>query len=101
MVMPYVMMLKNIMDLLLVLVDGVKAIARKDNYCEIDPTTVDQFGIPVLKFNYKWSDLEIKQAKHMQDTFEEIIHNMGGEPLGDKPGKDRIMGLITPGNNHS
>ncbi|MBT8299429.1 MAG: GMC family oxidoreductase, partial [Maribacter sp.] len=23
-----------------------EAIARKDNYCEIDPTTVDQFGIP-------------------------------------------------------
>ena len=50
-----------------------EGVARKDNYCEIDETTVDQFGIPVLKFNYKWSDLERKQATHMQDTFEEII----------------------------
>lgn len=25
-----------------------EAIARKDNYCEIDPSTVDQWGIPVL-----------------------------------------------------
>jgi len=76
-----------------------EGIARKDNYCEIDPTTVDQFGIPVLKFNYKWSELEVKQAKHMQDTFEEIIHNMGGKQLwGGKPGKDSDYGLETPGN---
>jgi choline dehydrogenase-like flavoprotein len=75
-----------------------EGIARIDNYCEIDPTTVDQFGVPVLKFNYNWSELEIKQAKHMQDTFEELIHNMGGEPLGKKPGADRDYGLETPGN---
>ncbi|TFG75540.1 MAG: GMC family oxidoreductase, partial [Flavobacteriales bacterium] len=74
-----------------------EAIARKENYCEIDPTTVDQFGIPVLKFNYKWSDLEVNQAKHMQDTFEEIIHNMGGEALGSKPGKENDYGLEAPG----
>ena len=74
-----------------------EGIARKENYCEIDPTTVDQFGIPVLKFNYKWSDLEIKQAKHMQDTFEEIFHNMGGEPLGNKPDASTDYGLLTPG----
>lgn len=74
-----------------------EGIARKENYCEIDPTTVDDYGIPVLKFNYKWSDLEVKQAKHMQDTFEEIIHNMGGEPMGEKPGKDRDYGLNAPG----
>lgn len=74
-----------------------EAIARKENYCEIDPTTVDKYGIPVLKFNYQWSDLERKQAKHMQDTFEEIFHNMGGEPLGRKPGKEKDYGLLAPG----
>ena len=74
-----------------------ESIARKDNYCEIDPTTVDEFGIPVLRFNYKWSDFERNQAKHMQDTFEEIIHNMGGQPLGPKPSKEQDYGLLTPG----
>lgn len=74
-----------------------EGIARKENFCEIDPTTVDAYGIPVLKFTYQWSDLEVKQAKHMQDTFEEIIHNMGGEPMGDKPGKDQNYGLKAPG----
>jgi choline dehydrogenase-like flavoprotein len=74
-----------------------EAIARKDNYCEIDPTTVDEFGIPVLRFHYKWSDYERKQARHMQATFEEIIHHMGGEPLGDTPPASLDYGLETPG----
>ena len=74
-----------------------EAVPRKENYCEIDPDKVDEFGIPVLRFHYKWSDFEIKQAKHMQDTFEEVIHNMGGIPLGDKPGKDTRYGLHNPG----
>ncbi|MGB0375986.1 MAG: GMC family oxidoreductase [Flavobacteriaceae bacterium] len=74
-----------------------EAIARFENYCEIDPTTVDQWGIPVLRFHYKWSDFEIKQAKHMQDTFEELLTRMGGIMLGEKPGKDRNYGLNNPG----
>lgn len=74
-----------------------ESIAQHDNYCEIDPTTVDEYGIPVLRFHYNWTDNEIKQAKHMQETFAELIHNMGGEPLGDAPGKDRDYGLLAPG----
>ncbi len=74
-----------------------EAIARKENYCEIDPTTVDEFGIPVLRFNYQWSDFERKQSKHMHETFEEIGHNMGGIVLGDRPGKDQNYGLLNPG----
>ncbi len=69
----------------------------ESNYCEIDPTIVDKYGIPVLRFHYKWSDYEINQAKHMQDTFEEIIHSLGAIPLGDKPGKDTNYGLEPPG----
>ena len=74
-----------------------EAIARVDNYCEIDPTTVDEFGIPVLRFNYKWSDFERNQSKHMHETFEEIGHNMGGIVLGDRPGKEQNYGLLNPG----
>lgn len=72
-------------------------IPLESNYCEIDPNTVDKYGIPVLRFHYKWSDAEIKQAKHMQDTFEEMIHAMGGIPLGPKPGADTNYGLAAPG----
>ncbi|CAK9025351.1 2-PD dehydrogenase) [Durusdinium trenchii] len=74
-----------------------ECIAREDNYCEIDPTTVDEWGIPVLRFNYTWSDHERKQARHMHNTFEEIMHNVGGIALGDKPGADQDYGLLNPG----
>ncbi|HMS69333.1 MAG TPA: GMC family oxidoreductase [Saprospiraceae bacterium] len=74
-----------------------EAIARYDNRCEIDPNTVDQFGIPVLRFDYKWSDYERLQAKHMVATFDEIGQNMGGIPLGDVPGKEKDYGLLAPG----
>ena len=74
-----------------------ESVAMKENYCEIDPTKVDEFGIPVLRFHYKWSDFERKQARHMHNTFEEIIHNSGGIPLGDKPKKEQDYGLLNPG----
>ncbi len=75
-----------------------EAIAREDNYCEIDPNTVDKYGIPVLRFHYKWSDYEIKQAKHMKETFKEIIHNMGGViTYGGNDGPENNYGLAAPG----
>jgi hypothetical protein len=52
-------------------------VVREDNYCEIDPNVVDKYGIPVLKFNVKFSEHEVKQAKHMKETFREMMHNMG------------------------
>ena len=75
-----------------------EAIAREDNYCEIDPKTVDKFGIPVLRFHYKWSDYEIKQAKHMKETFAEMIHAMGGVVTsGGNDGPENDYGLLAPG----
>lgn len=74
-----------------------ESIPQENNYCEIDNTTVDEFGIPVLKFNYQWTDHEVKQVKHMHDTFEEIFHNIGAVPLGDKPGKEQNHGILAPG----
>lgn len=72
------------------------AIAREDNYCEIDPDVVDKYGIPVLRFHYKWAAEEIKQAKHMQDTFQEIMHNMGA--IANPPeGPETNYGLQAPG----
>ncbi len=53
-------------------------IPNKDSYCEIDPSVIDEWGIPVLRFHFKWSEDEILQAKHMQETFQDVIHTMGG-----------------------
>lgn len=75
-----------------------EAIAREDNYCEIDPQTVDKYGIPVLRFHYKWSDHEVKQARHMKETFKEIIHTMGGvATYGHHDGPENNYGLLAPG----
>jgi choline dehydrogenase-like flavoprotein len=75
-----------------------EAVPVESNYCAIDTNTVDQYGIPVLKFNVKWSDYEIKQAKHMKETFKEIMHNMGAiiTSGGDDDEKNN-WGLSTPG----
>jgi len=71
-------------------------IPNPDCYCEIDPGVVDRFGIPVLRFHFRWSDHEHRQARHMQETFREIIHEMGGTPLDPMPGPERGYG-IEPG----
>ena len=52
------------------------------SYCEIDPDTVDRWGIPVLRFHFKWSDYERDQARHMADTFRALIDTMGGVARG-------------------
>lgn len=74
-----------------------EAVPNFNNYCEIDPNVVDKYGIPVLRFHYNWSDYEIKQAKHMHDTFEEMIHALGGVAMGTKPGADTNYGIAAPG----
>jgi choline dehydrogenase-like flavoprotein len=74
-----------------------ESVPQYDNYCEIDPEVVGQYGIPVLRFHYKWTEYERLQAKHMHETFEQIFESMGAEPLGEKPGKDRDYGLAAPG----
>ena len=56
-------------------------IPNENCYCEIDPNVVDQWGIPVLRFHWKWSDNEIKMAKDMQETYRAIVEAAGGTLL--------------------
>jgi choline dehydrogenase-like flavoprotein len=72
-------------------------VPNKDCYCEIDPTIVDRFGIPVLRFHWKWSDYELNQVRHMQRTFREIIEKLGGTPLTRIRGKDEGYGISKGG----
>ncbi|MBK5293943.1 MAG: GMC family oxidoreductase [Acidobacteriia bacterium] len=57
-------------------------IPNQHTYCEIDPAVVDRFGIPVLRFSFRWTEHEVRQARHMQATFQEIIQKMGGTVSG-------------------
>ena len=75
-----------------------EALALESNYCEIDPSVVDKYGIPVLRFNVKWSEHEVNQAKHMKETFKEIMHNMGAViTWGADDGPENDYGLEAPG----
>ncbi len=53
-------------------------IPNEDSYCEIDPEVKDRWGIPVLRFHWQWSDHELNQVRHMQETFRQILEGMGG-----------------------
>src|SRR6185312_14796626 len=72
-------------------------VPNKDTYCEIDPTVVDKWGIPVLRFHFKFSDYEYNQAKHMQETFRSIITEMGGTPFGPMPTAEQGYGIEAGG----
>ena len=75
-----------------------ESVASRDSYCEIDPDVVDKYGIPVLRFHTKYQDYEIKQAKHMKETFAEILHSMGAViTWGGDDGPENNYGLHAPG----
>ena len=87
-------------------------IPNEHTYCEIDSNTVDEWGIPVLRFHFQWSDNEIRMAKDMQQTFREIVEAAGGtyydrtspdgpNPYGIQDGGVIIheLGVVRMGNN--
>jgi choline dehydrogenase-like flavoprotein len=69
-------------------------IPNKESYCEIDPVRVDAWGIPVLRFHFAWSEHEIRQVRHMEQTFTSLIETMGGRVLSATPPPERA---ISPG----
>jgi choline dehydrogenase-like flavoprotein len=58
---------------------------------------VDRWGIPVLRFHFKWTDHEYNQVRHMQETFHTIIKELGGTPLTPMPSKESGYGIAAGG----
>ena len=73
-------------------------IPNADSYCELDPTVTDRWGIPVLRFHWKWADHETNQVKHMQETFRSLIAEMGGEVFSPMPTKEKGYGISNGGS---
>jgi choline dehydrogenase-like flavoprotein len=68
------------------------------SYCEIDPDgTVDRFGIPVLRFHWEWSDHELNQVRHMQETFRGLLEHMGGQIFSPMPTREQGYGIAAGG----
>lgn len=72
-------------------------IPNADCFCEIDPTVKDKWGIPVLRFHWKWSDYELRQVAHQQKTFAEMIDAMGGK-IRETPAADPSNAIRAGGN---
>jgi len=72
-------------------------IPNEDSYCELDPTTVDKFGIPVLRFHWKFADYEYNQAKHMQETFRALLTEMGATIFSQMPTREQNYNLAAGG----
>jgi choline dehydrogenase-like flavoprotein len=66
-------------------------VPNADSYCEIDPGVRDRYGIPVLRFHWKWSDHEIRQIAHGQKTAKALFDKMGARVLTpDRPPEQAI-----------
>jgi choline dehydrogenase-like flavoprotein len=58
-----------------------EVLARYENQVELDPEMKDAWGVPVLRFNYRFGDNELKMAKDMCDSIEEMLHEAGAEEI--------------------
>jgi choline dehydrogenase-like flavoprotein len=72
-------------------------IPNDKSYAEIDPSVVDRWGIPVLRFHWEWSDHERNQSRHMQQTFRSLIAEMGGTAFSQMPTREQDFGLAPGG----
>ncbi len=71
-------------------------IPNDDSFCDLDPNLKDKWGIPVLRFHWKWSEHETRQAAHMHKTFAELIEAMGGK-VRSKPETDGAKAIEAGG----
>ncbi|MGH7482257.1 MAG: GMC family oxidoreductase [Longimicrobiales bacterium] len=72
-------------------------IPNDDSYCELDPNVVDRWGIPVLRFHWRWSENELLQVRHMQQSARAILEQMGGKMLSDEHTEEDGWGIIDGG----
>ena len=58
-----------------------EVLPRKENRVTLDPEVKDAWGIPVLRFDYRFGDNELKMAKDMADSVEEMLVAAGAENI--------------------
>lgn len=58
-----------------------EVLARRENQVDLDPAATDAWGIPVLRFNYRFGDNELKMAKDMAETAGEMLEAAGAEDI--------------------
>jgi choline dehydrogenase-like flavoprotein len=58
-----------------------EVLPRKENRVFIDPQVKDAWGIPVLRFDFRFQDNEKKMARDMADSAEEMLKAAGAESI--------------------
>ncbi len=58
-----------------------EVIARYENQVDLDPTVKDAWGIPALRFSYRFSENELAMAKDMSETAAEMLKAAGCEDI--------------------
>jgi choline dehydrogenase-like flavoprotein len=58
-----------------------EVLARYENQVDLDPVRKDKWGIPVLRFDYRFGDNEKKMCEDMADTAQEMFDAAGFEIL--------------------
>ena len=56
-----------------------EVLARYENHVALDPVRTDKWGIPVLRFNYKFGDNEKKMCEDMAAAAQEMFETAGFE----------------------
>src|SRR5207237_1296467 len=56
-----------------------EVLARYENYVDLDPVVKDKWGIPALRFHYKFGDNEHRMAEDMKETAQEMFEAAGFE----------------------
>ena len=59
-----------------------EVLARYENQVTIDPIVKDRWGIPVIRFNYRFADNEKKMCEDMAATAKEMFEEAGFEITG-------------------
>ena len=54
-------------------------------YADLDPQVRDKWGIPVLRWHWRWSEQETNMGAHAVQTFTALIEAMGGKVRSRKP----------------
>ena len=58
-----------------------EVLPRKENRVTLDPVVKDAWGIPVLRFDYRFGDNELKMAQDMAGSLEEMLRAAGAEDI--------------------